>query len=137
MAIMLLFTLVAAPAAAGERWAALSKAAKEITGDLEIEGDRLSFANGERLTIEPYEMARNGDWNHNGDIVAGDVFRILPSNPAPVSREKPLCAGPADYLVLWTVGEGDLTLNFYAGDAAPTGLPEADNLCAIYSYEVR
>ena len=138
VAVVLVSTLVAAPAGAGEKWAALSKAAKEITGDLEIDGDRLSFANGERLVIEPYEMARNGDWNHNGDIIAGDVFKIRPSTPPTnVSREKPLCAGPADYLVLWTFGEGDLTLNFYSGDAAPTGLPEADNICAIYSYEVR
>ena len=136
-ALLLAFTLLAAPAGAGEKWAALSKAAKDVTGDLEIEGDRLRFANGETLSIEPYEMARNGDWSVTGDIVAGDVFKVARSTEPALRRGKPLCNEAVDYLVLWTFGEGDLTLNLYAGDTAPTGLPGADSLCATYSYEVR
>ncbi len=129
--------LLAAPAAAGEKWAALNKQAKDNTGDLEIDGNRLRFArHGEPLILQPYEMARDGDWGSTGDVVAGDVFKVAPITPSS-HRRKPLCKEAIRYLVLWTFGEGDLTLNLYAGDTAPTGYPEADTLCAAYSYEVR
>ena len=137
-ALALALILLAAPAGAGEKWAALNKQAKDVTGDLEMEGNRLRFARrGETLILRPYEMARDGDWSITGDVVAGDVFKVAPITPSSSRRQKPLCKEAIRYLVLWTFGEGDLTLNLYAGDTAPTGYPEADTLCATYSYEVR
>ncbi len=126
-----------AAAADSEHWTATSKTAMAITGDIVIEGDRLTFANGTSLKLQPYEMARNGDWGASGDEVAGDVFKIQPPSNPKLLRGKPFCAEAATFVVLWTFGEGELTLNVYSGDAAPTGTPDADALCATYSYELR
>ena len=65
-------------------------------------------------------MARNGDWAASGDEVAGDVFKIEPPSDPKLKRGKRFCSSPATFVVLWTFGEGELTLNVYSGDAAPT-----------------
>ena len=123
--------------AESEHWSAMSKTAMSITGDIVIDGDRLTFADGKSLKLEPYEMARTGDWAASGDAVAGDVFRVVPPSSPKLLHGNSLCAEPASFVVLWTFGEGELTLNVYSGDAAPTGTPDADALCATYSYELR
>jgi hypothetical protein len=138
--VALAFLLLVLPAAAkaeAEHWDAVSKTAMGITGDLVIDGNRLTFAGGRSITLQPYEMARKGDWAASGDDIAGDVFKIEPPSSPKLKRGQPLCAEPATYIVLWTFGEGELTLNVYSGDAAPTGTPDADALCATYSYELR
>jgi hypothetical protein len=120
-----------------EHWAAMSKTAVSITGDIAIDGDRVTFADGKSIVLQPYEMARNGDWAASGEEVAGDVFKIQPPSDLRLKRGKRFCAAPATYVVLWTYGEGELTLNVYSGAAAPLGIPDADSLCATYSYELR
>ena len=111
--------------------------AVSVTGDIAIDGDTLLFGGGQSIKLKPYEMARDGDWAESGDEVAGDVFKIDPPSSPKLRRGKPLCAELATYVVLWTFGEGELNLNVYSGAAAPIGIPDADALCAIYSYEVR
>ncbi len=122
---------------AADHWAAASKSARSVTGDIALDRDTLTFADGQSIKLKPYEMARNGDWAESGDQVAGDVFKIEPPSSPKLQRGKPLCPELATYVVLWTFGEGELTLNFYAGAAAPIGIPDADALCATYSYELR
>jgi hypothetical protein len=127
------------PLAAGaspDHWAAVSKTAMAITGDIAIDGDILTFADGKSIRLVPYEMARTGDWAASGDRIAGDVFKIEPPTSPKLRRGQPFCDEPASFVVLWTYGEGELTLNVYSGDAAPTGLPDTDSLCATYSYEL-
>jgi hypothetical protein len=137
LAVAVLIAVLPQAAHAGDRWAAASKTAISITGDIVIDHDTVTFAGGTRLKLKPYEMARNGDWAGTGDEVAGDVFKLQPPSSPKLLRGKPLCTEPATFVVLWTFGEGELTLNVYSGDAAPTGLPDADALCASYSYELR
>jgi hypothetical protein len=137
LALLIAVLPVTAKAAAAEHWAAMSKTAMSITGDIVIDGDKVTFAGGKSLMLAPYEMARNGDWGDSGYEIAGDVFKIDPPASLKLKRGRPFCAEPATYLVLWTFGDGELTLNVYSGAAAPLGLPDADSLCATYSYEVR
>jgi hypothetical protein len=137
LAVAVLIAVLPQAAHAGDRWAAASKTAISITGDIVIDHDTVTFAGGTSLKLKPYEMARNGDWAGTGDEVAGDVFKLQPPSSPKLLRGKPLCTEPATFVVLWTFGEGELTLNVYSGDAAPTGLPDADALCASYSYELR
>jgi hypothetical protein len=118
-------------------WAAASKNAVAVTGDIAVDNDTLIFAGGQSLKLKPYEMARNGDWPESGDEIAGDVFKIEPPSSPKLRHGKPLCEELATYVVLWTYGEGEMTLNFYSGAAAPIGNPDADALCAAYSYELR
>lgn len=122
---------------AADPWAAASKTARSVTGDISLDHDTLTFAGGTSMKLKPYEMARNGDWAATGDEVAGDVFKIDPPSNPKLLNGKPLCSEPATFVVLWTYGEGELTLNVYSGDAAPTGLADVDALCASYSYELR
>lgn len=141
MRLAVVATLVAilpgTAAAEIEHWAAMSKTAMSITGDIAIDGDRLTFADGKSITLRPYEMARNGDWAASGEELAGDVFKIEPPSDLKLKRGKRFCSSPATFVVLWTYGEGELTLNVYSGAAAPLGSPDADSLCATYSYEIR
>ena len=136
LAIMvgLLATLAHAEPAA---WLAMSKTAMSITGDITLDDYHLTFANGTGLDLEPYEMAREGDWAGSGDAVTGDVFKIDPPANPKLLHGNLFCAAPATYVVLWTPGESELTLNVYTGDEAPTGTPDVDALCASYSYEER
>jgi hypothetical protein len=136
-AVISLLLLPAAAQADAEHWDAMSKTAMSITGDIVIDGDRLTFAGGKSIVLQPYEMARKGDWAASGEEIAGDVFKVAPPSSPKLKRHKPLCAQPATYVVLWTFGEGELTLNVYSGAAAPIGVPDADALCATYSYELR
>ena len=137
LVLAICLTVLPNAAQAGDRWAAASKSAQSVTGDIVIEHDTLTFAGGQSIKLKPYEMARNGDWAESGDQVAGDVFKIEPPATLKLQRGRPLCSEPASFVVLWTFGEGELTLNVYSGDTAPTGIPDADALCATYSYEVR
>ena len=117
------------------RWLATSKTAMSITGDIVLDDYSLAFKNGKRLDLEPYEMAREGDWSGSGDEISGDVFKIDPPSNPKLLHGNALCGAPATYVVLWTPGEGELTLNVYSGDGAPTGTHDVDALCATYSYE--
>lgn len=137
LAVALAFAILPGTSQAADSWAAASKTAQSITGDITVDRDTLTFAGGTRLTLKPYEMARNGDWAASGDEVAGDVFKIDPPSNPKLLNGNSFCSEPATFVVLWTYGEGELTLNVYSGDAAPTGLPDADALCASYSYELR
>lgn len=116
-------------------WIATSKTAMSITGDIVLDDYSLTFKNGKTLDLEPYDMAKEGDWSGSGDAVSGDVFKIDPPSSPNLLRGNSLCGAPASYVVLWTPGEGELTLNVYSGDAAPTGMTDADGLCATYGYE--
>jgi hypothetical protein len=115
----------------------MSKTAMSITGDIVLDDYRLTFANGKSLDLEPYEMAREGDRSASGDVISGDVFKIEPPANLKLLHGNSFCAAPATYVVLWTPGESELTLNIYSGDAAPTGTRDVDALCATYSYEER
>jgi hypothetical protein len=137
LAVAILAAVLPQAAQAGDRWAAASKTALSVTGDIVIDHDIVTFAGGTSLKLKPYEMARNGDWGGTGDEVAGDLFKIDPPSNPKLLHGKLLCTDPPTFVVLWTFGEGELTLNVYSGDAAPTGLPDADALCASYSYELR
>ena len=107
-------------------WAATSKTAMAITGDIVVDDYSLTFANGKSLAIEPYAAGRVGDWSGSGKSVAGDVFT------ADSSANPKLLNGPATYVVIWSPGEGELAINAYSGSKAPTG---TDGLCASYFYQ--
>jgi hypothetical protein len=118
-----------------EKWIATSNTALSITGDIVLDDYRLTFADGKSLELEPYEMARDGDWSGSGESLAGDVYKIEPPSNPKLKRGNSFCDQPATYVVIWMPGEDELTLNVYSGGAAPTGTAKADALCATYSYE--
>ncbi|MGC2409122.1 MAG: hypothetical protein WA441_03740 [Methyloceanibacter sp.] len=132
---MLVGILATAAQAEPASWIAMSKTAMSITGDIVLDDYSLAFKNGKSLDLEPYEMAREGDWSGSGEEISGDVFKIDPPSNPKLLHGNTLCGAPATYVVLWTPGEGELTLNVYSGDGAPTGTPDVDALCATYSYE--
>ena len=127
--LMLATTAYAEPVS----WIAVSKTAMAITGDIVLDEYSLTFANGESLDLEPYEADRVGDWAGSGEEVAGYVYKIDPSADPELLNGNRLCGTPVTYVVVWSPGEGELTLNAYSGKAAPTG---TERLCASYSYEV-
>ena len=132
---IVLGVLATAVQAAPARWLATSKTAMSITGDIVLDDYSVTFKNGKNLDLEPYEMAREGNWSASGDVISGDVFKIDPPSSPKLLHGNLLCDAPATYVVLWMPGEGELTLNFYSGEGEPTGTPNVDALCAAYSYE--
>jgi hypothetical protein len=113
-------------------WAATSKTAIAITGDIVVDDYSITFANGKSLAIEPYEAGRVWDWSGSGKNVAGDVFTADSSaNPKLLNGNK-LCATSVTHVVIWSPGEGELGINSYSGSKAPAG---TDGLCASYFYE--
>jgi hypothetical protein len=118
LAIVLGVVATAAQAEAA-RWLATSKTAMSITGDIVLDDYSLTFKDGKSLSLKPYEMAREGNWSASGDAISGDVFKIDPPSSPKLLHGNSLCGAPATYVVLWTPGEGELTLNFYSGDAPP------------------
>jgi hypothetical protein len=131
VAVLLATTVEAEPV----KWLATSRTAMSITGDIVVDDNSVTFADGKRLDLEPYEMAREGDWSASGDEIAGDVFKVEPPSNPELLRGNSFCDTNATYVVLWSPGEGELTLNVYSSDAAPTGDAQMDALCAIYGYE--
>jgi hypothetical protein len=131
------WVVLTAASAEPAAWHAMSKTAMSITGDIMLDDYRLTFADGKSLDLEPYELAREGDWSGSGDVITGDVFKIAPAPGLKLQNGNLFCAAPASYVVLWTPGESELTINVYSGDAAPTGTRDVDALCATYSYEER
>ena len=114
------------------KWITVSNTAMAITCDVVVDDYSLTFANGKGLAIEPYEAGRIGDWSGSGKNVAGDVFTADSSaNPKLLNGNK-LCATPVTYVVIWSPGEGELSINVYSGSKAPTG---TGGLCASYFYE--
>lgn len=135
--VLALVLAMAAMAARAEpaSWLAVSKTAMAITGDIVLDDNKLTFANGSSLHLEPYEMSREGDWADDDTEIAGDVFKIDPAaNPELMNGNK-FCDAPASYIVLWSPTQDELTVSVYTGDAAPIGDSKLDRLCATYSYE--
>jgi hypothetical protein len=96
-------------------WAATSKTAIAITGDIVVDDYSITFANGKSLAIEPYEAGRVWDWSGSGKNVAGDVFTADSSaNPKLLNGNK-LCATSVTHVVIWSPGEGELGINVYSG----------------------
>lgn len=116
-------------------WLAISKTAMAITGDIVLDDYRLTFANGSSLDLEPYEMAREGDWADDDTKIAGDVFKIDPPANPKLMHGNAFCDAPANYVVIWSPTQDELTLSVYSGDAAPIGNAKVDRLCATYLYE--
>ena len=103
-----------------------------ITGDIVLDDYSLTFANGQSLDLEPYEADSEGDWAGSGQEVQGFIYKIDPPTDPKLLHGNSLCGQLVTYVVIWSRGEGELTLNAYSGKTAPMG---TDGLCAAYSYE--
>ncbi len=112
-----------APPGAVARLRAEASIAMAITGDILFATDRITFANGETMEIEP---------------VACDVWRAKTQPSGPLLEGNTLCGGPVTYLTLHLDSYGAYILNGYGGEAEPVApAPEAmvgDDSCAAYVY---
>jgi hypothetical protein len=131
-AALMLLLATSLAAADPVTWMATSKTAMSITGDIVLDDYSLTFANGQSLDLEPYEADSEGDWAGSGQEVQGFIYKIDPPTDPKLLHGNSLCDQLVTYVVVWSPGEGELTLNVYSSKETPSG---TDGLCASYSYE--
>lgn len=122
---------------AGTKWTAISTTAMGITGDIVLAEDRITFANGESLTIAPVNDAPAG------------IFRVDPPQNPVLLQGNTLCGeGPARFIVTAREEAASgldaspiLYLKVFSGENAPPAstllgmASDAPDLCAILNYE--
>ena len=130
---LLAFLLAATPALA-EKYAAVSKTAMSITGDIDFVPGTITFQNGAKIHLVDVTIGQDGNWQLGGAPLPGDIFKLeRPADPKLLNGNR-LCGSPVTYAVMYFLSPSDLHLNLYTGAAAPTG-SDSDQLCATYSYE--
>lgn len=119
-------------------WRATSKTAESITGDLVYLPNSLTFANGEKLTMEPVTNVP-APWAAFGDGTGsdGELYKLdSPADPELLNGNK-LCGMPdqlVTYVMIAPNLKGDeMVLGVFTGEDAPTG---ESTPCATYSYEL-
>lgn len=119
-------------------WQAMSTTAMSITGDITLSGDRITFANGQFLDLQPVEQdAANGQ----------TLFRVTTkANPELLNGNRICGSQPIDYLLAQTregaPGQSELQLMayYYPAPLRLAQLPLKDKnsvthmMCALYTY---
>jgi len=130
---LLAFFLAATPAQA-EKYAAISKTAMAITGDIDFVPGTITFQNGAKIHLVDVTIGQDGNWQLGGAPLPGDIFKLDPPADPKLLNGNRLCGSLVTYTVMYFLSRSDLNLNLYTGATAPTG-SDSDQLCATFSYE--
>ena len=108
------------------RWTATSTTAIAITGDIELSGDTIVFANGARLHLSPVGLDRPL------------VFAVSPPTNPTLPNGGELCgSGPPTFVVLAHDGN-ELYMKVFDGPQIPLGRADPGpepGTCATYNFE--
>jgi hypothetical protein len=108
------------------KWTAISTTAMGITGDIVLAEDRITFANGESLSIASVSGAAAG------------IFRVDPPQNPVLLQGNTLCGDDPATFIVTAREEG---LKVFSGENAPpastlSGMSsDAPDLCGILNYE--
>jgi hypothetical protein len=114
------------------KWPATSRTAIAVTGNITIQENRITFANGKRLRIERVG-GKEGKWSPIGQSETGTIYRVTPPSDPVLRNRNTLCGSPVTYIVLAYESRHDMTMYVYANSEPPKG-DGSDELCASYSY---
>lgn len=141
----LLLLACSLPAAAQDAgyWRAASSEAKTITGDLVIQGTRLSisfsnFTIAEIRAIKPAEASAAFDADP-GTPGAGNLYRLDIPASKKFEHHNTICGSDdTQWMVTWASGN-DLHVAFFSGQKMPTltleDLANSTSLCGNFGYQ--
>ncbi len=132
--VAILAALLAATPALAEKYAAVSKSAMSITGDIDFVPGTITFQNGAKINLVDVTIGQDGNWQLGGAPVPGDIFKLIPPAYPKLLNGNRLCGSLVTYAVMYFLSPDDLNLNLYTGATAPNG-SDSDQLCATFSYE--
>ncbi|WP_439627683.1 hypothetical protein [Shinella sp.] len=118
---------ITSPALA-DTYAAISKTAMAITGDIEFDDFGITFENGKQIVFD--ELV--GDtFMVGGETVNGSVYSVSePKDPVLLNGNR-LCGEPVTYVASW--GDADTTT---VAVFSTQDVPQSDaDMCASYTYE--
>ena len=115
-----------------------SRTAQAITGPIILSDTQIIFSSGATAGLTLVDPENEGPWELDGSIVTAQLFEIT-SEIGGLLNGNALCGeGSARFVTAHESGEPEyrkLTLTFFEGDAAPTGI-EAPGLCGTYGYDL-
>lgn len=124
--------------AAPQKWAAESRTAESITGNVSFTPVALTFAVGGRLRIR-YLGDVSSAVSALGSFATrahAQLFRVESPSDLQLRAGNALCGARPSYLsVLRTAGalDADIVVTVYSGATPPNGTP-SDTICASYTY---
>lgn len=121
-------SLGAAAPALADTYAAVSKTAMSITGDIEFDDFGITFENGKQIVFD--ELV--GDtFVVGGETVNGSVYSLTEAKDPVLLNGNRLCGEPVTYVASW----GDATTTTVAVFSTQD-VPQSDaEMCASYTYE--
>ena len=108
------------------RWAATSTTAIAITGDIELSGDTIIFANGARLNLSPLGLDRPL------------VFAVNPPTNPTLPNGGTLCGNGSPTFVVLVRDGNELYMKVFNGPQIPLGRADPGpepGTCATYNFE--
>lgn len=116
------------------RWVATSTASIAITGDIALNGDVLTFANGTKLPLVKVSQ-HNGRLSPVGGNKPGAIYQLSPPSDPALLNGNTLCGMkyPVTYIVLSKPYGGGLALSVFTSAEPPQAF--GDHNCAAYFYE--
>jgi hypothetical protein len=130
-----------APALAAEHWAALSKTAQSITGDVTFTPQRITFQNGQSLPL--VLVGAVPGFQEMGATVTVTLYRVTAPADPKLLRGNRLCGGaeavPATYVAVWSPRPmaGDhapRSIEVFSGAQPPRAAGGAES-CGTFNYD--
>jgi len=114
-----------------------------IAGDVRFTPDRITFANGQSLSLVlagtmPRFLVQLSSDSH----VSATIYRVSPPADPQLLNGNQLCGtGPATYIALWNpaplsgISSPNREIDVFTGNQLPAGQNDA-NFCGSYTYDV-
>ena len=114
---------------AEDSYAAYSRTAESITGDIQFDDFSITFANGE--TLEFSDLVGDA-FVVDGETVPASLYRVATPADPELENGNALCgSGDVTYIGSWGAGDGLVAVAVFTGDAPPES---SDEMCASYIY---
>jgi hypothetical protein len=111
-------------------YAAYSKTAESITGDISMDDFSISFANGVSLA---FSSLVSDHFSVDGHKVGASVYTVKePADPELENGNKLCGSGDVTYVATWGAGEGLTEVAVFTGEDAPKS---DEAMCASYLYQ--
>jgi hypothetical protein len=118
------------PFAHADDYAAYSKTAESVTGDISMDDFSITFANGESLA---FASLVSDHFNVDGHKVGASVYSVKePADPELENGNKLCGSGDVSYVATWGAGDGLTEVAVFTSEDAPKN---SDDMCASYVYQ--
>jgi len=118
------------PLAYADDYAAYSKTAESITGDISMDDFSISFANGQSLA---FSSLVSDHFRVDGHKVGASVYSVKDPGDPELENGNKLCgSGDVTYVATWSAGDGLTEVAVFTGENPPMS---DEGMCASYIYQ--